>query len=176
MRREEGGGCQDNHRTIDSPPHEHREEGIEKFKLQGSLDTVFVFLINLSTLHQLAMQKQVVRHHHRSQYRHYDKHAALWDARHHPPLRGGRPIYPNQEELIDKRQAYHRDKGNDEPFNALIGVGKEEDESAYPMWRIFLRSLAEAQSRDDAQVSHIMLQGDEHDGGERNHPEQHIAV
>ena len=166
------------------------------------------------------MQKQVVRHHHRSQYRHYDKHAALWDARHHPPLRGGRPIYPNQEELVDKRQAYHRDKGNDEPFDALIGVGKEEDEhgcrreqcapydrdakehlqgdgcpknfgkrsgdachesrhqyrSAYPMWRIFLRSLAEAQSRDDAQVSHIMLQGDEHDGGERNHPEQHIAV
>lgn len=46
----------------------------------------------------------------------------------HPCVAAGEKSTPNQEELIDKRQAYHRDKGNDEPFDALIGVGKEEDE------------------------------------------------
>ncbi len=84
--------------------------------------------MNLSALHQLRMQKEIMRHHHRSQHRHHDEHTALWDARYHPTLCGGRPIYLHQEEFVDERETYHRDKSDDESLDALVGVGEEEDE------------------------------------------------
>ena len=52
----------------------------------------------------------------------------------------------------------------------------DHDRTPHPARRVLDRRLAETQAGHDAEVGHIVLQGDEHDRRQRHHPEQGVAV
>ena len=156
-----------------------------------------------------------MRHDHRSQHAHDDEQRALRHGRHHGTCRCLPPVYVNQKQLIDERQADERHKAYDGALHTLVRIGEEHDENGHsdkygargyadaqqhlqgygasqylcqrrgyagqqrrhhdgapqPARSILHGGLAEAQSRHYAQVGNVVLKGNEHDGGERYHPQ-----
>ncbi|MPN35543.1 hypothetical protein SDC9_183041 [bioreactor metagenome] len=81
---EESSRRQENHRTVDGPTDDHRQQGIEKLIFQLFFDNFIIFQVPLPALNHFRMQKQVMRHHHGTQHTHDHNHGTIRKSRSHP--------------------------------------------------------------------------------------------
>ena len=79
------------------------------------IERSIIFLIIFMALYNFRVQKQIMRHHHRTEYTHDNQHAPMRERRCHPPLCGQRPIYLHQKQLIDKGEPDDRNKSKKRP-------------------------------------------------------------
>ena len=216
---EEGGGGEDNHRRVDGPADDHREERVVKLILQLLAYHRLVLKVPLPALDDLRVQEQVVRHHHRPQHAHDNQHGVLREGGLHPARDGLPPIHVHEEQLIQERQADDGDEGDNPPLYFIICIAEQqgeahdgddgrahldghaeqhperdgatqnlrqrggyageqrrrEDRAAQPAGQVPIGRLREAQPRHDAEVRHVVLDDNQHDGGKSDHPQQRVA-
>ena len=126
--REEGTGRQQYHGGIDGPAHDHGEEGVDELVFQHVADARVALEMNLTALHDLGMQEEIVGHDHGAQHAHDDEQRPLGHRWHERAAHGHGPVDVDQEQLVDERQPDHRHEADDGPLHLRVTVGEEHDE------------------------------------------------
>ena len=138
---EERGGGEDNHRRVDGPADDHRQERVVELVFQLPLDNGLVLQVPRPALDDLGVQEQVVWHHDRPQHAHDDEHGVFRKGRFHPARNGLSPVDIYERKLIEKRETDDGDEGDNPTFYFIIGITEQHgktydrhDNSAYLDW------------------------------------------